>query len=591
MANYTQGNPEKRRELDLLRGELETERATFLTHWRQLAEVFLPRRPRFDIYDINKGDKRFTNIYDSTGTFAVRTLSSGLMAGVTSPARPWFRLTTQDPKDAERGAVKEWLSEVTQRMISVLLRSDLYNKLPIAYADMGVFGTSAILVEEDFEKVVRFYSQPIGSFSISVNDRGIVDVFHREFQMTVRQLIGKFGYDFPGDEIHWDRFSVHVRQYWETGQREAWIPVCHVIRPNPRHEPDRVESKYKLYESCYYEKGYGGYETYNTPEAGIYLREMGYDFFPVLCPRWSVTGEDSYGTDCPGMTALGDARALQVLQRRKGNAIDKMVNPPLVGPPQLKNSRISHLPGDLSFASERDGEKGLRPIYEVRFDLSPVLEDIQSHQGRIRRAFFEDLFLMISSDERTQPPTAEEIVERRSEKMIAIGSVLEQLNQDVLDPLIDITFNMMERQGYIPTPPDELQGQDLKVEYISIMSQAQKLVGLSGMERFAGFTFKLATDLQDMSVLDKVDKDQLIDEYGEALGVSPKIIRSDEKVAEIREARAQEQNLAQTEVAAKAAQQGAAAAKDLSETDLSGDNALTALLQRANAGNPLAGVG
>lgn len=588
-GGYTQGNPEKRRELELLRGELQTERATFLTHWRQLGEVFLPRRPRFDIYDINKGDKRHNNIYDSTGPFAVRTLASGMMAGITSPARPWFRLTTQDPALAERGAVKEWLADVTQKMGAMFLRSNLYNNLPIAYADMGVFGTSAIYVEEDFDKVMRFCTQPIGSYCVSVNERGIVDVFQRDFQMTVRQLIGRFGYDYPGDKIHWERFSTHVRQYWEVGQREAWIPVVHIIRPNPMHDPQRASAKYKAYESVYYELGYGGYETHASPEAGVYLRESGYDHFPVLCPRWAVTGEDSYGTDCPGMTALGDGRALQVLQRRKGNAIDKMINPPLVGPTQLKNSRISHLPGDVSFASERDGEKGLRPIYELRFDMAPVLDDIQQHQARIRRAFFEDLFLMISSDERTQPPTAEEIVERRSEKMIAIGSVLEQLNQDVLDPLIDLGFAMMERQGLIPPPPSEIQGQELKVEYISIMSQAQKLVGLSGMERFAGFAFKLAADTQDPTILDKVDKDQLIDEYGEALGVSPKIIRSDEKVEEIRQTRAQERDMAQAQQAAETIKQGASAAKDLSQADMSGDNALTQLIDRANAGNPLQG--
>ena len=578
---------EKRRELDLLRGELETGRSTFLTHWRQLADFILPRRPRFEVTDINRGEKRNQNIIDSTATFAARTLSSGMMSGITSPARPWFRLTTQEQNMAEEGTVKAWLSDVTQKMGGIFLRSNLYNKLPTIYGDMGVFGTSALLVEEDFENVIRFQAIPIGSYSISVNERGKVDTFHRTYQMTVRQLVAMFGYDTPDSEINWDNFSTHVKQYWEVGQRETWIRVCHTIRPNPEYDKNKAMAKYKRYQSCYYEEGQGGSTNYDSPDARKYLRESGYDYFPVLCPRWSVTGEDTYGTDCPGMTALGDIRALQILQKRKGNALDKMVNPPLVGSPALKSTRISHLPGDVSFAPERDGEKGLRPIYEVRFDLSPVLEDIQSHQFRIRRAFFEDLFLMISSDERTQPPTAEEIIERRSEKMIAIGAVLEQLNQDLLDPLIDITFDFMMKQNLIPEPPEEMQGQELKVEYISIMSQAQKLVGISGMERFAGFTFKLAADTQDPTVLDKVDKDQLVDEYAEALGVSPKIVRTDEAVEELRAQRAGQQRAAQMQQAAETLKAGASAAKDLSMADTSGDNALTQLMQQAQAGNPL----
>ena len=83
--------------LEALRSSLWSGRASFDSHWRELGDWMLPRRTRFWSADRNKGDKRNQNIIDSTARFAARTLQSGLHAGLTSPARPWFKLSTHDP--------------------------------------------------------------------------------------------------------------------------------------------------------------------------------------------------------------------------------------------------------------------------------------------------------------------------------------------------------------------------------------------------------------------------------------------------------------------------------------------------------------
>ena len=563
-------------ELEKLRSQLENERSSFLSHWKMLGDYILPRRPRFNVTDINKGDRRNTNIIDSTATLAARTLRSGMMSGVTSPARPWFRLTTPDPDMAEFGAVKSWLHTVSQRMETTFLKSNIYNNLPILYGDMGVFGTGAIFIEEDFNDVLRSWSVPIGSYCIATDRDGKVCVFTREIPMTVRKLIDRFGkLDKSGNPI-WDNFSVTVRNLWDGNNMDSIVDVVHIIQPNPNFSPNMIDSKFKKYISIYYEKG--------ASSDNKKLQESGYNFFPVLCPRWEITGEDSYGSDCPGMTALGDIRSLQLMHKRKSQAIAKMVNPPLTGPSSLRSQKVSLLPGDLTFSDERDGMKGLRPIHDTNPRIQELVFDIQEHQGRIKRAFYEDLFLMLSTSDRRNI-TATEVEERHEEKLLALGPVLEQINQDLLDPLIDNTFEFMVRQGRIPEPPEELQGVDLKVEYISIMAQAQKLLGISGIERFAGFVGGLVTTTQDPSILDKIDIDQTIDEYGDATGVPPKIIRSDDEVQARRENRAKAQQAQQSQAAIEALTKGA---KDLSQVDMSKDTALTRLAQDANAGSLVA---
>lgn len=446
----------------------------------------------------------------------------------------------------------------------MFLRSNLYKSLSVIYGDLGTFATAAMMVEEDFTgSVIRTYPFPIGSYLIANNELLRVDVFAQEFRMTVRQLVGKFGYE---------QCSQRVQDAYDRGNYETWIDVCHIINPNPDRRENRLDAKYKAYRQVYYEKGGLSYAGYSNQG---YLRESGFDLFPVLAPRWEVTGEDSYGTSCPGMEALGDALQLQIGEKLSLKAIEKQVNPSMVGPIALKRVKVSLLPGDVTYTDEREGTKGLRPAHEVRVSIQDLEAKQAQVRERINRAYYVDLFRMLIDDPRKSPPTAEEVRARQDEKLSELGQPLENINQDLLDPLIDLTFYYMNRQGLIPPAPEEIQGTPLRVEYVSVMAQAQKLVGIGGIERFASFVGTIMANTKDLSVLDKWDIDQTIDRYGDRMGVDPDIIRSDEAVEELRAVRAQAQQQRQVAEALPAV---AGAAKDLAAADLSGDSALARLL-------------
>jgi hypothetical protein len=575
----------KRKRLDVLRAQLDLERSSFISHWRDLGDFLLPRRPHLNTTDVNRGEKKNEKVRDSTGSMAIRTMQAGMMAGVTSPARKWFRLTTPDPMLSESFSVKKWLDIVSDRMSTVMLRSNLYQALPTVYGDLGGFGTAAMLVEEDFDQVIRFYAMPIGSYMVGLNSRLKVDVFMREFRVTVRQLVDKFGQkDSKGNVTNWENFSSHVQSLWKEGQRDTWVEVVHAITPNDQYDPRRaMVSKFKRYSSCYYEKGItGAGSTYFVSgEENVYLRERGYDLFPVLVPRWEVTGEDVYGTNCPGMLALGDVKQLQHGEKKKLQALDKLIDPPMNAPAAMRGQAASIVPGKINWIPERNGGVGFQPTYQIQ----PPFQEIEFVQdqvrNRLRKAFFEDLFLMLASSDRRQI-TAREIEERHEEKLLALGPVLEQLNQDLLDPLIDHVFEKMLAFGLIPEPPPELQGSPLKVEYLSVLAQAQKLVDVGGIERFAQFA--LAAAPINPEILDKVDFDQMIDVYGDILSIAPGVVRPDEAVMQIRQARAQAQ---QAQAQAEMAAQNAQSARNLSQADLSGDNALSRLIDQSKNGETL----
>jgi hypothetical protein len=570
----------RRQRYQTVRNKLMVDRSSFDEHWRELAEFLMPRRTRFQVSDRNKGDRRSSSIIDSAPRFAARTLQSGLHAGLTSPARPWMRLTTPDPDLAEVKTVKVWLDLVTQRMLTVFLRSNLYNALPMLYGDMGVFGTGAMGILEDDQDLLRAYCYPLGSYVVGIDERGIANTFIRDYQMTVRQLVREYGViDGNPRNIDWSRFSLRVRQFAENSQWEEPIDVCWFVAPNDQYDPHALQARYRYpWVSCHFEYGTEDQTSFGDGSEGT-LRDSGFRNFPVLVPRWDVTGEDTYGTDCPGMTALGDVKQLQLMQRQKAKAIAKSIDPPLVGPTSLMTQTVSHVPGRITYEDSREGQKGLRPIHEVRLEgIQWLAQDMEETRQRVRRAFYEDLFLMLAQSDSVrgaQPVTAEEIRARQEEKLIALGPVLERTNDELLDPLIDRTFSIMLDAGFIPPVPEELQGVDLKVEYLSIMAQAQKLVGVVGQDRFLQSVVGLAEFFP--GVINKIDANQVVNSYQDQLGVRPDLVRTDEEADAISAQQAQQ---AQQSQQAQDAQRIAQGAKALGSTPLGqgGQTALDAVL-------------
>jgi hypothetical protein len=535
----------KRSTYEKLRARLKNERTSYETQWRDAGDFILPTRTQFTTSEHNRGDRRNQKIIDSTASFSARTLSSGMHSGMTSPARPWFGLATPDRDLLEYGPVKQWLHTVRQLILDVFRGTNLYQILPIVYGDAGVFATGAMAVLEDDEDVIRCYDLPIGTYYIANDAKRRVRVFVQETSLTVRQLIEQFGRYGANGQPDWSNISTHVRNLWDRGDYEAWIDVVQVVEPNPDWDPSKLLSRYKRFISCYYER---------ACDEDKLLEEKGYDEFPILGFRWDLRGNDVYGSNSPGLLAIGDIKQLQLGEKKSFKAIEKMENPPMKAQPEMRNSKLSTLPGDISYVADRDG-KGFQPVYQLQFPIDMLEAKQEAARNRIKRAFFEDLFLMLAytdSQRGTQPVTAREVDERHEEKFLMLGPVLERSNQDLLGPLIDRTFAVLNRRGQLPPPPPELQGQPLRIEYESVMAQAQRRLGLSSLQEFAISAQNLAAI--DPSTLDKWNRDEWIEEVGDALGVSPKLIVPEEQVQQIRTARAQAQKAQQqAELAAKVA--------------------------------------
>lgn len=531
-------------------GNLDIERQSFISHWKELSEFIEPRRGRFFIQDRNKGDRRHTKIINSRATQAHRSAVAGLFAGTMSPNRPNFKLETLDNDLMRSAVVRDWLYKVETLIRAILLDSNFYNMAPIALAEGVLFGTGAMSQVDDFDSVARFYTHTAGSYYIGVNDHCEVDTFVLEQDRTVKQIVEEFGLDVV---------SPTIRGLWDKGDYDKWYTVVQFIEPNPEYDVNKPNAENKKYRSVWFEWNRTLIQA-NTPTSAYvsdnkFLRKSGFDEFPIHTIRWALAGEDIYGTNSPGMVALGDVKALQIMEKRKAQAVDKLVNPPLKGPPSLTNVPISSLPGGVTLYDADNTKEGLTALYQVDPRLQEMRADIQATEQRINEAFFVDLFLAITSMEGVQPRNQLELTQRNQERLLMLGPPLERLQQDFLSKIVERTFKQCIRANILPPPPSELQGQALNTRFISALAQAQRAIETGVIERVAQFAGSLTPI--DPQIVDKINFDEMVEQYARMTGAIPSIIVPQEQVIAVRQARQQQQQ--QMQQAAIAQQMGQAA--------------------------------
>lgn len=533
---------------------LVDEMGDFRTHWRLLADYILPNRYQWLCNEKERRQRltRNPNIIDGTGTQAARTLAAGLLNGITSPSRPWFRLRLKRWIDEQYPEARRWLDEVERRMLRAMAETNFYNAMAVMYLDLVIFGTAGVLIYEDYENVFRCYNSPLGEFALGVTPRQIVGSFVREYNTTVENLVNTYGEE--------NLLETTRRVYKQGGaSRLAPVKICHIIEQNEK-DAFAVPSIFK-YREIYFE---------SSSTDGQLLSKRGYYERPGIFPRWEVTGNDAYGS-CPGMDALADIIQLQHESKRKAQSLDYMNQPPTVADIQLSRKPTALLPGGRTFV-QGINNVGVKPIYTVNPPIQEMSQDLRDIQIRISNFFFNDLFKMISQLETVRSAT--EIDARKEEKLVLLGPVLERNQNEGLDPAVNRIYNIMTRAGLLPPPPEGLEEEEIEIQYVSILSAAQSAVGVIPIERYLQVIGGVAPVYP--GAVQIPNWDELLREYGRDIGVKSKLINSEKEVA------AQRAAMAKQMAAQQAVEQVGAlaqAGKTMSETDVGGGaNALQMML-------------
>lgn len=543
---------------------LRTERSGWDSAWASLAELYLPCRWRSDTdTTAHKQPKLNGRLVNSAGVLAMRTLAAGMQGGMTSPVRPWFRITLKGEDASGMPGINAWLEEVTNRMQRVLHESNCYNALHGLYGDLGTFGTGLLIETADADGV-HFHLVRAGEYVLDTDGNNEVDTFFRRIYMTARQIVDTWGYNNVPETI---RVAADAR----TGQGGvARYDVIHGVFPRKDITPGALGKESKPFVSVYWlhQQGNGG-------KCAI-LSEGGYDSFPAFAPRWDVNGTDVYGRS-PAMDVSPDCKMLQAMTATLRKMQHMIADPPLVASSSLKAFGLDTTPGAINFADLPQVTAAGAPVMPIQQPepqaLQFSMQSIQEVEKIVNDGLYTDLFRMLIDDDRRQI-TATEIQAKQQEKMILIGPVVERLHKELLEPLITRTFMLMGQYGALPPLPEGLGNYlDLDVSFESVLAQAQKLTATSAIEQGLAFVVNLAN--ADPNAMDVLDTDAMVKSYLDRVGMPEGCIRDEQAIQQIRTQRAQAQAQQQQMVEQQAAMQqvvdASAAAKNLGQTPTGAD--------------------
>ena len=550
--------PDKKQCVNKAKGMLR-DRLMWETRWKRIRDLQLPYIGEFeDTQDsTNPARRRDDKMLQGVAWQAAQVFSAGIMSGLTPPSRQWFKFAFSNPElNKDVGATKV-LDQRQEIMQAVLAGSNFYNSVHSCYLELP-FGQAPLAIFPDSKTGVRFQPLTIGTYALEVGGDGTVQRLLRRYRLTLEQIVESFGQDaLP------ERYKAQFEQNRFDNKKYT---VYWLVEPNRDREPGKIGRLNMPYRSMYWMKGSNENE---------WLYVGGFEEFPVPVARYIVTGMDAYGKG-PGWFAEGDVNALQVMKKDQLLGIEMGVKPPVTVTHDVMNyGGVNMYPGGMTKMS--DANSAVRPLFQVGLDIDHVSAEITLTKDDIKRAYAADLFLMLDNIDNGQM-TAREIIERQQEKLQQLGPVVQRLQDEFLNSILERVYNILDRSGIFPPIPDDvletLSGQEMRIDYVSPLAQAQKISGLVNIEQAVSFTLQIAQAWPD--AVKVIDPLATVEKYMELLGAPATMRRSEEEVQQMIQAEQEAMQQAQQE------QQAMQMAQALPGITQAAKNATEA----ANDGNP-----
>jgi hypothetical protein len=506
-------------------------------------------------------------LYDGHAIRSFETCANGMLSGLSSRSQAWFRPVLVDEDLMAYHPVRLWLDAVSTQMYAGFAMSNFYEAALGVYLEMAAFGTAANIMVANSETLSVNHPLTFGEYGIGTGEDGRSNALSRSFTLTTKQVVEKFVADsFDSSKLDWTRVTQAVKEAWDGGHYGRAFTVHQLIEQNPVYVPGKIGTIGMQWRSIKWQA--------EQSDKAKFLAIEGFRDQPFMAPRWETLSGDDWGTG-RGKKALPDMRALQLAAKRSGEAEDMAVKPPTYGPPSI--DRVSMLPGSHTAIAAVDMSVGIKPVYEIN---PQVLSLLDAKIERLHRAIdamtFADMFMAITNMSGVQPRNVEELLRRHEEQMTQLGPVIDRANSEFLQVAFDRMFGIMSRAGLLPPAPPEIQGMEIKVDFVSVLAQAQKLLGISQTERSVAFVGNVAAAFPEAP--DNVDIDAVIADYWDRTGAPASGLRDPKVRDAMRQARQQQQQAERVAAMLPPAKDGAQAARLLSEADTGSGNLLERLV-------------
>lgn len=494
---------------------LKGQRMNFESYWQSLHDYFYIEAP-----DINRVYSAGTELsvdvlFDSTTLEAGDVLASGFMNYLTPPTSKWHALRPRNPVLRDNKKVLRWCSDTVDEVNYALNRSNFYDQMFASYKGSGVYGTSAILEDEDPVDDIRFYSLPIKNICLVEDGRGRVTQFFIEFEYTAYQAASKWGREALSDSMR-EELDANVR-------KDVKHSFLLFIAERYRRDIRKSDKLNLPIEACWIDV-----------EGKRTIEESGYNEFPAFCHRFDKRPFIPWGFS-PAMKSLPFARLLNAVAKTNLRMMMKHTDPPIAVPDNAFVMPFNANPRATNYYNKNKMKAEDIFAFGAYGNPQVGMNAVEYYSMKVKSLMYNDVFLAF--DGITKQMNNPEVMERINEKMTMLGPAVGRYISEMLNPVIVRTIGILARRNKLPRPPDEfLMSPEYEIDCVSQLAQAQRRSELQSLMSGITLVGQMATMVPD--ALDKIDTDKVVDEAWSILGSPARVLRDDDDLQELRQAKA-----------------------------------------------------
>lgn len=534
-------------EICLRHEQMLNSRAIWEAHWKEVAEVVLPRSDWFRNAGRVPGDKHTEQLFDATAPLALERFSAAMESMLVPRTQRWHGLRPRDESLVDNEEVKMWCDQVTDVMFKnrYAPTANFASQANDVFTSVGAFGTGGMFIDEHVGRGTRYRSVHLSEMCIAENHQGVVDTVFRKFNMTARQAVQRFGRDRLSPKLLLDLEMAPESQH----------EFIHAVFPNENRQHGRKDAKGMAICSYYVEV-----------RAKSIISEGGYRKMPYAVGRYMVGPKEEYGRG-PAMTILPEIKMANEMSKTIIRAGQKAVDPPILLQEDGALTAFNLRPGALNFGGVNDQGNPVVHAFNSQTRVDIGEEMVERRRKAINDAFLVTLFQILVE---SPAMTATEAMLRAQEKGALLAPTMGRQQSEFLGPLIERELDILFHAGMLPPMPQALikAGGLLDVEYVSPLNRAQRAEEGVAILRTIETVAPLAQ--VDATVLDIFDNEAIVRELAEINGVPAKLLRTREQVAAMKEGQAQ---AAQAQQLLEAAPTITGGMKDLAQAQaLAGSN-------------------
>lgn len=517
--------------------QLETDRAVFESHWREVAERVLPRQNEFQQSYQSEGQKRTEKIFDSTALLALDRAASAVDSLITPATQMYHSLAPEDDKLAQDREVKLYCQELAKGLFRMRYRpfANFSSQAHECYVTQMAFGTMSLFVDEIVGRGIRYKSVALSDMYIDEDHAGVVDMWHRKLRLSARAAVGKWGNKLPE--------SIRKAAEKEPFRKFDFI---HCVRPNDNIQRQRKDFRAMPLSSYYV-----------SMEGKVILDEGGYRTTPYAVSRHVTSPNEKYGRS-PAMMVLPDIKMVNEMEKTIIRAAQKVVSPPLLAHGDGILTAFSTRPDAMNYGGVDEQGRPLVHPMKMGSNLPLALDMTEQKRKVINDAFYITLFQILVQNPQM---TATEALIRAQEKGQLLAPTVGRTQSEFLGPIVSREIDIADMSGSLPPMPEKLkrEGGRIKLVFTSPLARLRRAEDGVAILRTLEALAPIAQVKPD--VYDRFDPDMILEELAEINGVPERVMRSRETMLQIR---AQREQAAQVQQTLESAAVAADAAKNLS---------------------------